>query len=74
MDYKRFFAVLAMTVALTTTIAATSMTVGSSNKAFADLPPQAIGHASDQGAANGQAPPQAGNGGTCPPERGIPCR
>lgn len=35
MDYKRFFVVLAITAALTATIAATSVTAGGSNKAFA---------------------------------------
>jgi hypothetical protein len=35
MDYKRFFVVLAITAALTATIAATSVTACGSNKAFA---------------------------------------
>jgi hypothetical protein len=64
MDYKRFFVVLAITAALavTATIAATSMTFGGSNKAFAALPPEASGHG------------QAGDhgGGTCPPLMSIP--
>ena len=74
MNSKRFFVVLIITAALTATIAATSVSGGESNKAYADLPPQAAGHASDQGAAHSEAPSQAGGGGTCPPERGIPCR
>lgn len=62
MDYKRFFVVLAITAALTATIAATSITIGGNYKAFADLPSQASGSASNpgQGGVNGQAPPQAG--------------
>jgi hypothetical protein len=73
MNYKRFIVVLAITAALT----ATTMTVGGNYKAFADLPNQASGSASDpgQGGVNGQAPSQAGGGGFCPPDRGgPPCR
>jgi hypothetical protein len=45
MDYKRFFVVLAITAALTSTVAATSVNVGGSNKAFAVGPSGANGTA-----------------------------
>jgi len=60
MNSKRFFVVLIITAALTATLAATSVSGGENNKAYVDLPPQAAGHASDQGAVHSEAPSQAG--------------